>query len=265
MKYIRYRRVSRAEKDTGSSSLEWQAAQIDEWCQKNKVQTEKDFSDDGVSAKKPLRRRPRGVELMAEAAQGPCTIIVAKLDRIFRDTEDFLVTWGEWARHGVVLESVNDRLEMLTASGKLSATIIAAVHQWERQTTGERVKAASLQKKRTGLRYAPVAPYGFLFEGETTDGEGKKHGGTLLRTEDEQRVIESMKEWHRRGWTLRKIAAKLTCDGVPTRHGKPWSHSTVKKILQTAGVRLSKKPREDGQGHAAPDLTIHVEPEKEDG
>jgi hypothetical protein len=31
-----------------------------------------------------------------------------------------------------------------------------------------------------------------------------------------------------------------------------------------ASARLGKKKREDGKGHAAPDLTVHVEPKDEE-
>ena len=116
-----------------------------------------------------------------------------------------------------------------------------------------------------GMRYLRDAPYGFRFDGEVTDEHGKKSGGTLVRDENEQAHIAKMRDWQSRGWTLRKIAAALNMAGVPTRRGKPWSHSSVQKILDTAAARMSKRKREDGKGHAAPDLALHFESETKDG
>ena len=259
MKYYSYRRVSKKEKDTGSVSLPWQKSEIDRWLTQRKVALDGDFPDDGVSAQKHLRDRPQGALLMNAAAEGPCTVIVAKLDRVFRDTEDFLVTWSEWNRGGVILDSVNDKLEMLTATGKLSATIIAAVHEWERETIGERTRSRGLQRKQTGLRYLRDAPYGFRFEGEVTDEKGRKSGGTLVKDEREQGVIQMIRNWRKAGLTLRKIAAGLNIAGEPTRRGKPWIHSSVQTIIDTVKARIAQKKREDGAGPAAPDLNLYDE------
>jgi site-specific DNA recombinase len=264
MKYYSYRRVSKREKETGSASLEWQAAEIQRWCDKNGVQITDDFPDDGISAGKPLCRRPKGAELLAAVDGGDCTVVVAKADRIFRETEEFLVTWSEWARQRVDLRSANDALDRLSASGKLTATILAAVAEHERATIGERTRTRIQHRKKTGMRHCAYAPYGFRWEGVRVDEDGNKSGGELQRDDGELKWIEKMKKWQSEGWTLRRIAAELNAAGVPTRKGKPWIYSSVKKVLDTARARLSKRKRDDGRGPAAPDLTIHVEPDKEE-
>jgi DNA invertase Pin-like site-specific DNA recombinase len=263
MKYLSYRRVSRNEKDTGSVSLEWQAAEIQRWCERNKVKEIHDSHDDGVSAKKPLGKRPGGKELLDRANGGPCTVICAHMDRIFRSTREFLNQTFEWASKGILFVPVNGGADLNTPEGRAIATCFAAFHQLEREKTSERAITRGLQRKKSGMRYLWGAPYGFRFEGETIDKKGKKSGGTLSRNEEEQAWILKMKEWKSKGWTLREIAAELNKLGVPTRKGKPWIHSSVQKVLDTAKARLSKRKREDGKGVAAPDLTIHVEPDIE--
>ena len=265
MKYVSYRRVSKRERDTGSCSLGWQAAEIARWCEKKGVELADDFSDDGQSAGRPLRRRPKGAALLAAAADGDCTIIVAKADRIFRETEEFLTTWSQWMRQGVVLKSANDELDMLSAAGKLTATIQAAVAEYERETIGERTRTRIQHRKQAGLRYLRDARYGFRFQGEVVDENGKKSGGTEVMDESEQATIAKMKDWQSRGWTLRKIASALNVAGVPTRRGKPWKHSSVAEILSTAKARLSKKKGEDGKGHVSLDLNVYLPHDIEEG
>jgi DNA invertase Pin-like site-specific DNA recombinase len=265
MKYLSYRRVSKNEKDTGSVSLEWQAAEIGRWCARNKVAQIQDSHDDGVTARKPLSKRPGGKELLERANGGPCTVVCAHMDRIFRSTREFLNQTFEWASKGVLFVSVNGGMDLTTAEGRCFATCMAAFHQLEREKTSERNRSRGQQRKEMGARYLRDAPYGFRFQGETTDERGKKSGGTLVRDENEQAAITKMKDWRRSGWSLRKIAAGLNVAGIAPRRGECWSHTSVQAILETASARLSKKKAKDGKGHVAPDLSIHVEPQEKDG
>ena len=265
MKYLSYRRVSKNEKDTGSVSLEWQEAEIKRWLARHKVPDCKDFPDDGVTARKPLGKRKGGKELLAAAEGGPCTVICAHMDRVFRNTREFLNQTFEWASKGILFISVNGGMDLQTAEGRCFATCMAAFHQLEREKTSERNRTRGQQRKDTGQRHCAYAPYGFRWEGVTVDEKGRKSGGSLVRDETEQGWIAKMKDWQVKGWTLRRVAAELNSRGVPTRKGKPWIHSSVQKVLDTAKARLSKKKRDDGNGHVAPDLTLHVEPDEKDG
>lgn len=265
MKYLSYRRVSKNEKDTGSVSLEWQAAEIQRWCARNKVAHIDDSEDDGVTARKPLEKRRGGKELLERANGGPCTVVCAHMDRVFRNTREFLNQTFEWATRGVLFVAVNGGTDLSTPEGRAIATCFAAFHQLEREKTGERNRSRGQHRKQTGLRHCAYAPYGFRWEGGTIGQDGKKKDESPVRDEKEQAQIVKMREWQSRGWSLREIAAELNRLGVPTRKGKPWIHSAVQKILDTAKARLSKKKREDGKGHAAPDLTIHVKPDEKDG
>lgn len=265
MKYLRYRRVSKNEKDTGSISLEWQAAEVERWAARHKVKIDGDFADDGVSAKKPLARRKQGKELLAAIDGGPCTVVCAHMDRIFRSTREFLNQTFEWASKGILFVSVNGGVDLTTPEGRCFATCMAAFHQLEREKTSERAITRGKERKAMGVRYLADAPYGFRFEGETIDAKGKRSGGTLVRDESEATIIEKCKEWRASGWTLRKIASELDRRGVAPRRAKKWNAMSVRRIILTARARLSKKKTERGKGYLAPDLTIHVEPDEKEG
>ena len=258
MKYLSYRRVSKNERDTGSVSLEWQAAEIKRWCERYKVKEIQDSFDDGVTARKPLGKRPGGKELLERANGGPCTVVCAHMDRIFRSTREFLNQTFEWASKGILFVAVNGGVDLVTAEGRCFATCMAAFHQLEREKTSERSLSRGAQRKRSGMRHCAYAPYGFRWDGITTDDDGKKSGGVPVRDEIEQQWISKMREWQAKGWSFRRIADELNSLQVPTRKGKPWIFTSVRKILTTAKARLSKRKREDGKGHAAPDLNVYL-------
>jgi len=44
-----------------------------------------------------------------------------------------------------------------------------------------------------------------------------------------------MEALHAEGRSLAQIAAQLTAEGLPTRHGKPWHKGTVGYLLKTYG------------------------------
>jgi DNA invertase Pin-like site-specific DNA recombinase len=259
MKYLSYRRVSKREKDTGSVSLEWQRAEIDRWLSRKKVILDKDHCDDGISAQRPLGRRPGGSQLVADAADGPCTVICAHMDRIFRSSREFQNQTYEWASKGILFVAVNGGVDLATPEGRCFAVCMSAFHQLEREKVSERAISRGVERKRLGMRHLRDAEYGFRFDGETIDSEGKRHGGKYVRDEAEQAVIKKIREWRRNLWTLRKIAAELNILGIETRRGKPWQHSSVQKIIDTISERIGKKKKQEDHGLAAPCLTLHVD------
>jgi Recombinase len=57
----------------------------------------------------------------------------------------------------------------------------------------------------------------------------------LLGTYDPRAAAARMQTLRRQGLSLTQIAAQLTAEGVPTRYGLPWQHSSVRHLLKTYG------------------------------
>ena len=52
---------------------------------------------------------------------------------------------------------------------------------------------------------------------------------------DPDAAVARMEALHAEGRSLAQIAAQLTAEGLPTRHGKPWHKGTVGYLLKTYG------------------------------
>jgi hypothetical protein len=57
----------------------------------------------------------------------------------------------------------------------------------------------------------------------------------MLGTYDPQAAAARMQTLRHQGLSLAQIAAQLTAEGVPTRYGLPWQHSSVRHLLKTYG------------------------------
>jgi hypothetical protein len=54
-------------------------------------------------------------------------------------------------------------------------------------------------------------------------------------TYDPQAAVARMQALRTQGYSFARIAAQLTAEGIPTRYGLPWQHSSVRHLLKTYG------------------------------
>jgi transposase len=66
---------------------------------------------------------------------------------------------------------------------------------------------------------------------------GCPEGAGLEPVAAEQAVIARALRLRRRGLSYRAVAAKLNADGVPTKRGARWHHSTVRNVVRAARAR----------------------------
>ena len=227
-----YARVSKDDRETGSCSLEWQRGVLEAYMDAHGIMACSSCEDNGVTAAIPLDERPEGKRLVDGADMAGDIIVTAKFDRIFRDVEDFRLRLRVWCEKGVKLVCVQEGIDLTTATGRMIATMIVAVAEWERETIGDRTRAAIGQRKSEGRRYTAEARYGWR---HVPYGPARSDGTQDSRLEPcpaEQKIIVWM-EAQRNGCTsLADIAGELNHLKVPTRRGGPWSKATVQKILE---------------------------------
>jgi len=88
-----------------------------------------------------------------------------------------------------------------------------------------------------GLR-AVVSPAA-VASGSQRQPEGQPPHDTpspqLLGTYDPHAATARIQTLRRQGLSLTRIADMLTQEGIPTRYGKPWEHSSVRHLLKTYG------------------------------
>jgi site-specific DNA recombinase len=100
--------------------------------------------------------------------------------------------------------------------------LLASVSQWEREAIGERTAFALAHKRRTGAVYGPT-PYGF-----------RRVGSALMRDEEQQAVLESVRAMRANGKSLRQIVAWLNENGIKTPRGSStWYVNSLHQVLKS--------------------------------
>jgi DNA invertase Pin-like site-specific DNA recombinase len=98
--------------------------------------------------------RRRREELMRAARRRDIdTIVVWRLDRWGRSLADLVVTLQELYELGVGFISLNEALDLTTATGRAMAGMLAVFAEFERGILRERVKAGIAEARRRGQRH----------------------------------------------------------------------------------------------------------------
>jgi DNA invertase Pin-like site-specific DNA recombinase len=207
MNLIGYVRVSTSEQGESGLGLEAQRAQIeagatarDAWISGwfEDVQSGGDFGRPGLQ--NALK------SLCVRRADG---LIVAKLDRLARSVVDFGLILRRAQDEGWSLISLDIGVDTGTATGRMVASILMSVAQWEREIIGERTKAALAAKAARGERVGRAPE---------------------LAPEIDEHILR-MREG---GRTYAQIEADLVQDGYPSARGGAWSTSTVHRAAMRA-------------------------------
>jgi DNA invertase Pin-like site-specific DNA recombinase len=182
----------------------------------------------GISGAKPLAERPRGAALLSRLRAGD-TLIVARLDRAFRNAADALATAERFKAQRIDLIVADMGTDPVTGNGvsRMFFGMLALVAEFERERLRERLADGRAGKRAGGGHVGGSAPFGFR----------KVGAGRAARLEpvpEQQEAIATMRRLRGEGRSLRAIAA-----AVHERHGIKVSHLAVRRALATEGASPS--------------------------
>jgi DNA invertase Pin-like site-specific DNA recombinase len=150
------------------------------------------------------------------------TILVVKMDRIHRNSRNFMEMMDNLRKWGKEFASMQESLDTSTAMGRFVVDIIQRIAQLESEQTGERVYIGMKQKAKTvGGILGFNIPYGYDY----IDGK-------LIVKEKEAKVVKEIFEMYLDRLSMKKIADKLNLDNVPTKQNKKWASQTISSILR---------------------------------
>jgi len=110
-----------------------------------------EYVDEGVSGSKDSR--PELNRLMADAKRRRFDVVLVwKLDRFGRSLRHLVNALAEFESLNISFVSLNDNLDLSTASGRLMFNIIGSMAEFERELIRERVKAGMKNAKAKGIR-----------------------------------------------------------------------------------------------------------------
>jgi DNA invertase Pin-like site-specific DNA recombinase len=220
-----YARVSTAEQVDGTSLAE-QERKIRGLAMMRGEEIAEVFVDGGVSGSADLESRPQGSRLVAVLRKGD-VLIVAKLDRAFRDAADALVKVKQWKAAGVKLILADMGNEPVNENGhsQLFFTILAGFAEWERTRILERTASGRDAKKAAGGHIGGSAPFGF---DKAKDEHGVEYSGKAARlvpNRTQQAAIETIREARAAGFSLR-----ATAELAAQKHGIKVTYETVRRL-----------------------------------
>src|SRR2546422_8110972 len=142
-----YTRVSTEDQAKEGFSLGAQRERLEAYCLARDWEVAARYVDDGHSGRNI--RRPAYAKIIAERDRWDA-ILVIKMDRIHRNSRNFMEMMdnlGEWGKNFV---SATESLDTSTAMGRFVMDIIQRIAQLESEQIGERVYMGMSQKAKEG-------------------------------------------------------------------------------------------------------------------
>ena len=184
------------------------------------------YKDEGISGARADRPGLLGA---LEALKRGDVLAVYRRDRLARDV--YLAAWIDkevQKRRARIVSATESGTNGQDPASELLRHIVSAFAAYERALVGARTRAALAQKKGRGEKLGgSLPPYGYRVA----------EGGRMLEPlPEEQEVIERVRRLRSRRWSLRRIASRLTLDGIPTKAGQPvWHPQQVSRLLRDEG------------------------------
>ncbi len=233
MKVNGYVRVSSAKQAKDGLSLKMQGERISAYAQAKGLELNCIYYDDGVSAKS-IHLRHGFKACLDEVYSGKVAgLIVFKLDRAFRSTQDSIATAEKLNKLGRDFISVSESIDTTSAAGKLFFSMMSAFAQFERDVTSERTLAIMKDKQERNEKTGGHVPFGFGVEEKVQAGKDRPLK-VLVPEPTEQKIIARIHELKADGHGFRAIARELNQEGYQTRTGAVWSDVLVAKIYRRA-------------------------------
>jgi site-specific DNA recombinase len=222
-----YTRVSTEDQAREGFSLEAQKERLEAYCEAQGWDVFKHYVDDGHSGRNT--KRPAYKKMLEEKDKWD-TILVMKMDRIHRNSKNFMIMMEDLEKWGKKFTSMQESLDTSNAVGRFVVDIIQRIAQLESEQIGERTYMGMAQKAETGeglLGFNP--PYGYHIRDKD-----------LVLVEGEARVVREIFSRYEAGESMDYIAWILNKEGTYTRRNNTWTIWSIGHLLRNpayAGFR----------------------------
>jgi site-specific DNA recombinase len=235
-----YCRVSTREQVEEGWSIETQEKTIKEECDRRFGESSyvlTFFKDEGESGTKGLYTpgakkgtyRPAFSEMVKRIRESEFDyLIVSQLNRIARASKIWHDFVDEFIAKGELeFISIKESFDTSSAAGRLHASILIGVAEYQASEGAERVKLALGQRAKDGFPLG-YRPYGWT--NTPADLENRTRPGSRVVPE-EAKWVQWMVDKYLSGWSFPRIADELNKLGVPAPKGKTWHLGVVKGII----------------------------------
>lgn len=213
-----YTRVSTEDQAKEGFSLAAQKQRLEAFCDAQGWDIADYYIDDGHSGRNI--RRPAYRRMMEERDRWDI-ILVMKMDRIHRNSKNFMIMMENLEKWGKKFSSMNESLDTSNAVGRFVVDIIQRIAQLESEQIGERTYMGMRQKAESGQGLLGFrVPYGY-----------RLREGMLHVDDTEAEVVRSIYNRYLSGQTMEMIAWGLNRDGTTTRTEGDWTVWSISRIL----------------------------------
>ena len=219
-----YVRVSTEEQAAEGYSIGAQKEMLQDYCIVEGWEVAGVYEDDGYSGRSV--KRPAYQRMMSEIDSWD-VLLVIKMDRIHRNSRNFMNMMEVLSKHGKMFVSQSEALDTTNALGRFVVDMIQRLAQLESEQIGERTymgmreKAETLDKAEEGKRTMGFTPpFGYRLE-----------NGGLEEEPDELPIVSRMFSEYLGGSTMDEISWSLGREGILTRRGNPWNKRNMSTVL----------------------------------
>jgi len=214
-----YTRVSTEDQAKEGFSLDAQLEKLRSYCKARDWEIGGEYVDDGYSGRNV--KRPAYTKMMDEMDEWD-TLLVIKMDRIHRNSKNFMLMMENLKKENKEFVSMTESLDTSTAMGRFVMDIIQRIAQLESEQIGERVYVGMEQKARTnGGVLGFNIPYGYNYS-----------DGKLQIIKEEAETIKEIYSLYKDGKSMGEIAKMLNNAKIPTKKGGFWAKKTISTILK---------------------------------
>jgi len=215
-----YTRVSTEDQAKEGFSLDAQLDKLRSYCKARDWEISGEYVDDGYSGRY-IKHRPAYKKMMDEIENWD-TLLVIKMDRIHRNSKNFMLMMEDLKKKNKEFVSMTESLDTSTAMGRFVMDIIQRIAQLESEQIGERVYIGMEQKARVnGGVLGFNIPYGYDYI-----------NNNLRINKEESEFVKKIFNLYLEDNSMKKISDVLNDSNVPTKNNKKWASQTISTILK---------------------------------
>ena len=170
-----YVRVSSQEQKLHGLSIDAQKQKLIEYAEKHNLKIVEWYMDEGVSATRPIAKRPELQRMVYDARKGRFKrILFIKLDRFFRSVAEYHSCMK--MIEPVIWTSTEEKYDLSNANGRAFVNMKLTIAELEADTTGERIKIVNDYKVKSGMPRGGTRCMPFCYAVEpVSEGSKTKH------------------------------------------------------------------------------------------
>lgn len=190
------------------------------------------INDDGYSGKD--LNRP-GIQSILNDIQGKKSfdgVIFFRLDRLTRNPRDLYSLIDLFRDKEIDFVSVRENLDSSTAIGRVVIGILGLLSAFERELTGERVKASCIARVRQGKWIGGLLPFGYKLINDGPPLPNGRQPHKILIDETVAPKLKMIWEMAADNKPLSEIGSALARMELRTPQGKIWRKQSISAILK---------------------------------